>query len=61
MQGGLGMNALWHLVEHFVGTLIAMLVNVRAFVIFVSGFGDIEVRALAVRRVRAFVASLRVA
>jgi len=55
------MNALWHLVEHFVGTLIAMLVNVRAFLIFVSGFGDIEVRALAVRRVRALVASLRVA
>ena len=59
MRGGLGMKLLRRLIVRFVGTFIAMLVNVRVF--FVSCFGDIEVRTLAVRRVRAFVARLRVA
>jgi hypothetical protein len=54
-------NLLGRFIVHFVRSFIAMLVSLCVLVLFVSGFSDIEVSAFAVRRVRAFVAGLRVA
>src|SRR6185369_13400617 len=59
LQGGVGVDLLGRLIVRFVGTFVAQLVSVGVLVIFVRGFGDIEVRALAVGRVRTVVGAVR--
>lgn len=58
LQGGVGVDLLGRLIVRFVGTFVGKLVGV--LVIFVSGLGDIAVRALAVGRVRTLVGAVRV-